>query len=189
MKWYRKSPPIWFLLISLAVALLVASLYLVSSIPARYGNSVVIEVGDEWPREIYEYRLVEVKEGDDALSSISKIHPFLAKDPGLRDVVILIYASDKGVIHIYATSFNSSSYATKLLERMYKAMSLGLSPYTQPSKQLINNTEVYVGSGSDMSYFFFSEGETVVWVSYSDASIFNSGVAEILISMFKTRSL
>jgi len=181
MKWYKKSPPIWFLLISLAGAILIATLYSVYCGSISYGTITSVDSDVPIPKELGSYKLVEVKLGKEAIDSISKIHPFISKDPKLEDAMVVIYTSQDEVIHIYATTFDSKEYASELVSKMYNSMSLGFSPYTVPHLMNIYNVTVYMGEGMGMKYIYFVKDDTVVWISYtSGVTLDNEVLRDIL---------
>ena len=133
------------------------------------------------PSELGGYVLAEYISGEAAIQSLGSIHAFLPSNEYIVDGLVAVYTKDGDVVHIWMAVFISEEVALNLTQRMYLKMSEGGSQYSIPETLDLNGLTVYYGSGRGMYYFFFSYGESVVWISTSDpTSVKNAVIPELL---------
>ena len=156
----------WY--VPVVVALLLGTFLAVNLIPENRGMTSNI---DNVPRQLSGFQLTSTITGQEALSSIQKMH--IGSPGAIKEAIIATYSGTLNrKIELWVSDFaNNEVTGTTLLatvDGIRKYPDLGFST---PEKRSLTNLDVYVSEGAGGINVFWAEENRIVYLLISNVSL------------------
>lgn len=132
-----------------------------------------------FPPTIGGLALMGVKEGQEALKDISRLHG--TEIEGERGWV-LTYSDGQGRAVVWVSEAKDEGKARELLTEMLRKMEKN-STFTPPQPLGIPTVEMYQTEGLNQTHFFWAKGRRVYWVSAAQVADLMSVMKDVLYKM------
>ncbi len=136
-----------------------------------FGQNVLAPQNSAAPEQWQKLALVSTIEGDEALSSVSRLH---GTEIILKSAYIAEYAGDTGRATAWVSRAVNEEEARKLLDMMVRGIARGGAGFSNMQQKTIVNQEVFQVDGPGGAHFFYIPGgqrEKVIWLTVNAADV------------------